>query len=43
MIYLYKCLCCLQIFSSKEDVERHGKTCASAEVITLTLDKYLKA
>jgi hypothetical protein len=43
MIYLYRCLSCLQVFSSKEEVEKHGKTCLRAGVVTLTLDRYLKA
>lgn len=42
MIYLYRCLGCLEVLSSKEDIERHNRTCVRARFITLTLDEYLK-
>lgn len=42
MIYLYRCLGCLEVFSSKEDIERHNITCMRAQFVILTLDEYLR-
>ena len=42
MIYLYRCLGCLEVFSSKESLERHDKKCRLVGYLTMTLDEFLK-
>jgi hypothetical protein len=42
MIYLYRCLGCLEVFSSRESAERHDKKCRLVGYLTMTLDEFLK-
>lgn len=42
MIYLYRCLGCLEVFSSSESAERHDKKCRLVGYLTMTLDEFLK-
>lgn len=42
VIYLYRCLGCLEVFSSRESAERHDKKCRLVGYLTMTLDEFLK-
>jgi hypothetical protein len=41
MVYIYRCLGCLEVFSSARRADSHGSSC-KAGYLTMTLDEFLK-
>lgn len=41
VLYLYRCIGCMEVFSSKENAQRHERRCKSAGYVAMTLDEFL--
>jgi len=37
VLYLYRCIGCMEVFSSKENAQRHEHRCKSAGYVAMTL------
>ncbi|MEO9363411.1 MAG: hypothetical protein ABI348_05870 [Nitrososphaera sp.] len=42
MVYVYRCLGCLAVFSSQKNAQLHDNKCKLAGYFAVTLDEFLK-
>lgn len=42
VLYIYRCIGCMEVFSSHENAQRHERRCKSAGYVAMTLDEFLR-